>query len=68
VTFTGSGEVSYFPQTLTDAVLPISTPTAIRTPRTSLPVGMTAYNLMGQKVYYGYHDITVVNGKKYIKR
>jgi hypothetical protein len=36
--------------------------------RTSLPVGMTAYNLMGQKVYYDYHDITVVNGKKYIKR
>ena len=68
VTFTGSGEVSYFPQTLTDAVLPISTPTAIRTPRTSLPVGMTAYNLMGQKVYHGYRDITVVNGKKYIKR
>ena len=70
VTFVGSGEVSYAPCALTDAVLPIDTATGIThhpTPITQHP-SPNSFNLQGQRVGAGYRGFVIRNGKKYLNR
>ena len=70
VTFVGSGEVSYAACLLTDAILPIATPTGISTTLTadSQHPSSKGFNLQGQRVAAGYRGFVIRSGKKYINR
>lgn len=80
VTFRGAGEVSYVPCPLSDAVLPIATPTSIK-PISVTPEGERTeafpqesldgvwYNLHGQRVATSHHGGVVIReGRKIIKK
>ena len=65
VTFLGSGEVSYASCTLSDDVLPIVTPTAIRSIHHTSSV-QPYYDLHGKRVDASRHDVIIHGGKKFI--
>jgi glucuronoarabinoxylan endo-1,4-beta-xylanase len=67
ITFLGSGEVSYASQPLSDDVLPIETPTAIRTVRHILS-NQVFYDLHGKRINTPYQGIIIRNGKKYVNK
>jgi hypothetical protein len=67
VTFLGSGEVSYVTNPLSDDVLPIETPTAIRTVRHISP-NPFYYDLHGKRVDTPHKGVVIRNGKKYINK
>ena len=67
VTFLGSGEVSYISNPLSDDVLPIETPTAIRTVRHISP-NPFYYDLNGKRVDTPHKGVVIRNGKKYINK
>lgn len=65
VTFLGSGEVSYASCPFSDDVLPITTPTTIR----SICVTTTdqpCYDLHGNRVNASHRGVIIHNGKKYV--
>ena len=66
VTFLGSGEVSYASCPLSDDVLPIVTPTAIRSIHHTSS-GQSYYDLYGKRVGGSHHGIIIQGGRKYIK-
>ncbi len=65
VTFQGSGDIVYVPCTLTDAVLPIVTPTAISAPRAAL-LTVPCYDLNGMRVNTVRRGVIINNGYKYL--
>lgn len=65
VTFQGSGDIVYVPCTLTDAVLPIVTPTAISAPRAAL-LTVPCYDLNGMRVNTVRRGVIISNGHKYL--
>lgn len=65
VTFLGSGEVSYASCPLSDDVLPISTPTAIRSVRITT-TDQPYYDLNGKRVDASHRGVIIHNGKKWI--
>ena len=65
VTFQGSGDIVYVPCTLTDAVLPIVTPTAISAPRAAL-LTVPCYDLNGMRVNTVRRGVIINNGHKYL--
>lgn len=65
VTFQGSGDIVYVPCTLTDAVLPIVTPTAISAPRAAL-LTVPCYDLNGMRVNTIRRGVIINNGHKYL--
>lgn len=65
VTFQGSGDIVYVPCTLTDAVLPIVTPTAISAPRAPL-LTVPCYDLNGMRVNTIRRGVIISNGHKYL--
>ena len=67
VTFLGSGEVSYASCPLSDDVLPITTPSAIRSVRVTSS-DQPSYDLYGKCVDASHHGIIIHNGKKYIMK
>lgn len=67
VTFLGSGEVSYVTNPLSDDVLPIETPTAIRTVRHISP-NPFYYDLHGKRVDTPHKGVIIRNGKKYVSK
>ena len=67
VTFLGTGEVSYVTNPLSDDVLPIETPTAIRTVRHISP-NPFYYDLNGKRVDTPHKGVVIRNGKKYINK
>ena len=67
VTFFGTGEVSYVTNPLSDDVLPIETPTAIRTVRHISP-NPFYYDLNGKRVDTPHKGVVIRNGKKYINK
>jgi len=67
VTFLGSGEVSYASCPLSDDVLPITTPSAIRSVRVTSS-DQPSYDLYGKRVDASHHGIIIHNGKKYIMK
>ena len=66
VTFLGSGEVSYASCPLSDDVLPIATPSAIRSVRVTTS-DQPCYDLHGKRVDASHRGVIIHNGKKYIK-
>ena len=66
VTFLGSGDVSYASCPLSDDVLPIATPTAIRSIHHTSS-GQSYYDLYGKRVGGSHHGIIIQGGRKYIK-
>ena len=66
VTFLGSGEVSYASCPLSDDVLPIATPSAIRSVRVTTS-DQSCYDLHGKRVDASHRGVIIHNGKKYIK-
>ena len=66
VTFLGSGEVSYASCPLSDAILPITTPSAINIVRVDSS-NQPYYDLHGKRVNASHQGIIIHNGKKYIK-
>jgi hypothetical protein len=67
VTFLGSGEVSYVTNPLSDDVLPIETPTAIRTVR-HISSDPFYYDLHGKRIDTPHKGVVIRNGKKYINK
>ena len=65
VTFLGSGEVSYTSQQLSDDVLPIETPTAIRNIQNTLS-NQHFYDLQGKRIITPPRGVIIRNGKKYV--
>ena len=69
VTFVGSGEVAYSPCKLTDDVLPIATPTAVRgIPSSTLCTPSPVYNFKGQRVDDSHRGLIISNGKIYLNK
>ena len=66
VTFLGSGEVSYATCRLSDDVLPIATPSAIRGVSVTTK-DQPCYDLHGKRVDVSHRGVTIHQGKKYIK-
>jgi glucuronoarabinoxylan endo-1,4-beta-xylanase len=67
VTFFGTGEVSYISNPLSDDVLPIETPTAIRTVR-HISSDPFYYDLHGKRIDTPHKGVVIRNGKKYINK
>ena len=65
VTFLGSGEVNYAPCTLSDDILPITTPTGICILRDT-PSDAYRYDLSGRRVNASHRGIIIHNDKKYL--
>ena len=65
VTFLGSGEVSYAPCTLSDDILPVTTPTDICILRDT-PTDIPRYDLSGRRVNASHRGIIIYRGKKYL--
>ena len=65
VTFWGSGEVSYASCPLSDDILPISTPTTIRSIRVTSS-DQPSYDLYGKRVDASHRGVIIHQGKKYI--
>lgn len=66
VTFLGKGKVSYAPITLSDAILPIQTPTGISTALINKKT-MAVYDLQGRKVNGQIRKgLYIMNGRKYL--
>ena len=70
VIFFGAGEVNYMPCPLSDAILPIVTPTGMEKLTFGLAITgeRSAYNLQGQRVGTGYRGLMIRNGYKYLKK
>ena len=70
VTFLGAGEVSYASCPLSDDVLPIETPSAIRSLRATSSSDQPAFDLLGRKVIDGKsaRGILIRSGKKYVNK
>jgi hypothetical protein len=67
VTFFGTGEVSYVTNPLSDDVLPIETPTAIRSIRHTVS-NHFYFDLHGKRINTPHKGVIIRNGKKYINK
>ena len=65
VTFYGSGEVNYISHPLSDDVLPIETPTAIRSIRHTVS-NHFYFDLHGKRINTPHKGVIIRNGKKYV--
>ena len=67
VTFFGSGEVNYISHPLSDDILPIETPTAVRSIRYTA-IDQFYFDLHGKRINTPQKGVIIRNGKKYVSK